>query len=567
MCENKARARRSWGLYATMAGLYAFLGVFLIWPIFYVFHQSVWINGRFDLSFFRLMLLDESLRQSIGNSFKIAVLVTFFTTLISLPFAVALARLRFRGKSLLQGLLLVPLIMPPFVGAIGLRTILSRSGSLNTLMVDVLKIWSQPMDWFEYGLVGVVLLEILHLYPIMLLNLTAAIANIDPAMEEAASNLGAGRWRRFWSVTFPLMRPGYFAGSVIVFIWAFTDLGTPLMFDYRRVVPVQIFDRVKDVNTNPMGYAIVVFVVILTAVIFGLSRWVMGGRHEGMMSRGHTSSAERAARGWEQTLLWVGGGLLIAVALVPHLGVIMSSISRPGSWFMTVLPQEWTLDHYRAVFDRPDTMGSIQNSLLYASLSTVLDIVIGVLIAWLLVRKKVPTGAVLDTLAMMPLALPGVVLAFGYVATFAGTFLDPRRDPTALLVIGYAVRRLPYMIRSAYAGFQQTSITLEEASANMGAGPFRTLWRITLPLVAANLLAGAVLAFSFAMLEVSDSLILAMQPRFYPIAKQIFSLYLRLGDGENIASAMGMLGMFLLTVSLLVAAKTLGKRMGQLFQS
>ncbi|MDD8043661.1 MAG: ABC transporter permease subunit, partial [Verrucomicrobiota bacterium] len=236
MRENKARARRSWGLYATMAGLYAFLGVFLIWPIFYVFHQSVWINGRFDLSFFRLMLLDESLRQSIGNSFKIAVLVTFFTTLISLPFAVALARLRFRGKSLLQGLLLVPLIMPPFVGAIGLRTILSRSGSLNTLMVDVLKIWSQPMDWFEYGLVGVVLLEILHLYPIMLLNLTAAIANIDPAMEEAASNLGAGRWRRFWSVTFPLMRPGYFAGSVIVFIWAFTDLGTPLMFDYRRVV-------------------------------------------------------------------------------------------------------------------------------------------------------------------------------------------------------------------------------------------------------------------------------------------------------------------------------------------
>jgi iron(III) transport system permease protein len=401
----------------------------------------------------------------------------------------------------------------------------------------------------------------------MLLNLTAAIANIDPAMEEAASNLGAGRWRRFWTVTFPLMRPGYFAGSVIVFIWAFTDLGTPLMFDYRRVVPVQIFDRVKDVNTNPMGYAIVVFVVILTAIVFALSRRAMGGRHEGMMARGHTSSAERSAIGWEVVLLWISGAVLVMIALIPHLGVLLSSVSRPGSWFMTVLPQEWTLDHYRAVFERSDTMGSIHNSLLYASLSTVLDIVIGVLIAWLLVRKKAPTGSVLDTLAMMPLALPGVVLAFGYVATFAGTFLDPRVDPTALLVLGYAVRRLPYMIRSAYAGFQQTSVTLEEASANLGAGPFRTLWRITLPLVAANLVAGAVLAFSFAVLEVSDSLILAMQPRYYPIAKQIYSLYLRLGDGENIASAMGILGMVLLTASLLLAAKILGKRMGQLFQS
>ena len=566
--ENAQAARRpAWGVGLALIALYAFFGLFLLWPIAYVVRESVWIDGRLTPAFFGLMLRDETLRACLKNSLGIALLVTAGTSLLTLPLASALVRLRFAGKALLHGLLLVPLIMPPFVGAIGLRKIFSRAGTLNIVLVEKLGWIREPIDWFESGFWGVVLLEILHLYPIMMLNLAAALANIDPSLEEAAANLGAGRWRRFRTVTFPLARPGYFAGAVIVFIWAFTDLGTPLMFDFRRVVPVQIFDRVKDIHSNPLGYALVVLVILLTAGVFVLSRRLAGTADQGMMGRGHTGGAERPAAPWEAAAVWAGGGLLVTVALLPHAGVMLASLARPGRWFMTTLPTEWTLEHYAAVFSRPDTLGSIRNSLFYSSLSTLLDILLGVAIAWLILRRRAPTGAVLDTLAMMPLALPGVVLAFGYVVTFAGTPLDPRRDPTALLVLGYAVRRLPYMIRAAYAGLQQTSVTFEEASASLGAGPWRTLWRITLPLVSGNLIAGGVLAFAFAMLEVSDSLILAMHERFFPIAKKIYVLYLRLGDGEQIASAMGMLGMTLLAVSLLVAAKVLGRRMGQLFRA
>ena len=173
----------------------------------------------------------------------------------------------------------------------------------------------------------------------------------------------------------------------------------------------------------------------------------------------------------------------------------------------------------------------------------------------------------LDASAMLPLALPGLVLAFGYATSFASTPLSARENPMPLLVIAYAVRRLPYMLRAAYAGFQQTSVTLEEASLNLGASSWRTIRKISLPLILANLVAGSILAFAFAMLEVSDSLILAMREQHYPITKAIWALAQRLRDGPYIASAMGVLSMFLLGGSIAVAGRFLGKRMGELFRA
>jgi iron(III) transport system permease protein len=216
------------------------------------------------------------------------------------------------------------------------------------------------------------------------------------------------------------------------------------------------------------------------------------------------------------------------------------------------------------------TVLSIRNSLFYSGCSAMLDLVLGVLIAWLLTRRKIPWANVLDALAMLPLALPGLVLAFGYVAGFDWkiSWLNPRQNPTLLLIISYSVRRLPYIVRSAYAGFQQTSITLEEASANLGASPWRTLRKITLPLVMANLIAGSILTFSFAMLEVSDSLILAMREQYFPITKAIWQLVGRVDPAApGIACALGMVGMAILTISLLAAGRLLGKKMGQLFRA
>lgn len=552
------------GVIAILGVLVLFFGLFLFYPILHVLMNAFYTDEQFSMEFFGLMLQSPVQQRALLNSFELGIVTTALTTIISLPMAVALVRYDFIGRGLLGGLALVPMIMPPFVGAIGMKQMFARFGSINLFLLESGFI-DAPIDWFGGGgFWGVVILEALHLYPIMYLNIAAGLANVDPSLEESARNVGAGGFRLFRTITFPLMLPGYFAGAIIVFIWAFTDLGTPLIFEFREVVAVQIFNMSTDVHGNPMGYALVVFVVLVTLALFYLSKKFFGGRHYEMVARGHVTSASKRATSFETVLIW---GMLLSItgiALIPHLSVVLTSVTE--RWFMTVLPSDYTTAYYGQIFEHDLTLLSIRNSLWLSIMSTTIDIVLGVAIAYLLTRRRFPFRDTLDAVAMLPLALPGLVLAFGYISGFSGTILDVRISPVPLLIIAYAVRRLPYMVRAAYAGFQQMSVTLEEASMNMGAGPLRTLWKITMPLVLANIAAGAILSFSFAMLEVSDSLILAIKEQYYPITKAIYSLMGRITDGPYMASAMGMLGMILLACSLLFTGKVLGKRMGQLFK-
>ncbi len=553
------------GVSIFLVALIVFFVFFLFYPIWYAFVNSFYPDGKFSLLFFKLMFTNPSNREALLNSIKLGLVVTVATTLLTLPLAYLSIRYDFRGKGLLSALILVPMVMPPFVGAIGMKQMFARFGSINLLFLK-LGIIDSPIDWFGGGgFVGVAILEVLHLYPIMYLNVAAALANVDPSLEEAARNMGASGFKLFRTVTFPLMLPGYFAGASIVFIWAFTDLGTPLIFDYNRVVPVQIFNMVSDIHENPMGYTLVVTVIMMTILFFYLSKKVMGGRQYEMISRGHPGAMAKEISSARAIPIYAFFLIVTFLAVIPHISVILTSIAE--KWFLTVLPEHVTSRFYREIFVHKLTLPSIRNSAILSILSTFVDMVIGIGIAYVLVRKKIPWKNILDSTAMLPLALPGLVLAFGYVAGFSGTLLDPRNNPFPLLAISYAVRRLPYMVRSAYAGFQQVSPALEEASMNLGAGPARTLRKITLPLMSANVIAGGVLCFAFAMLEVSDSLILAMKERYYPITKAIYSLVSRIADGPYVASAMGTLGMVLLAVTLLFAGRVMGKKMGELFRA
>ena len=550
---------------AVLLLLWAFFFIFMLYPLGYVFSNAFFTADGFSLVFMKLLFSSPNYTIILANSVNLGLTVTLLTTLLSLPLALLLVRYNFPGKGILNGLILIPMVLPPFVGAIGMRHLLARFGSVNLLLLD-LGVINQPIDWLGGGSFwGVVILEALHLYPIMYLNLAAALANIDPSLEEAAKNMGASGFRLFRTVTFPLMLPGYFAGAIIVFIWAFTELGTPLVFEFREVVAVQIFSMVTDLHQNPMGYAFVVAVIVLTLFFFYLSKRILGGGRYEMLGRGHVVSAVRTASVPVTVLAYILVLGVSALALIPHAGVLLTSIT--SRWFLSVLPTEYTTQFYKEVFSQDLTLLSIKNSLLLSSLSTIIDVVLGVSIAYLLARKRVPGRGVLDALAMLPLALPGLVMAFGYIAAFSATPLDARINPVPLLIIAYAVRRLPYMVRAAYAGFQQSSVALEEAAMNLGASPIKTLYQITFPLIFANLVAGAVLAFSFAMLEVSDSLILALKEQNYPITKAIYALLGRIADGPYIASAMGMLGLLLLAGSLFIAGRFFGRRMGELFRA
>jgi len=545
-------------------GLMAFFGVFLFFPILYVFRGAFFSGGRFTLTYFRLMITDPFYRESIVNSAKIGVATTVFTSLFSVPLAYLMVRYDFTGKRLVQGILLVPLVMPPFVGAIGMKQLFARYGSVNLLLMQ-LGLIQRPVDWFGGGFYGVILLEALHLYPFLYLSTAAALANIDPTLEEQAENMGASGFRLFRTVTFPLLLPGYLAGATIVFIWAFTDLGTPLIFEYRKVVPPIIFSMVKDIWVNPMGYALTVMTLVVSLVFVFFARRYLGRRSYEMLGRGHIVPRVRKIRGWKVPVVYLLLTVMVLAALIPQISVIITSFAE--EWFLTVLPTEWTLEYYRIAVTHSSTATGILNSLKYSVFSTSIDILLGILIGYLLARKKFPGKDILDSVSMLPLAIPGIVVAFGYIVAFSRTPLDPFVDPTILLILSYSVRRLPYSVRAAYSGFQQTSVSLEEASLNVGASPIRTLISITAPLIMANVLAGGIMSFSAAMMEVSDSLVLALQEQFYPITKAIYSVNLRLGDGPYVASALGIVGTLLVTACLLAANKLLGKSMGELFRA
>jgi iron(III) transport system permease protein len=551
-----------------------FMAVFFVFPIL-MSVKSAFIgpDGKFTFSYLVEIVDNPMYREGLWNSLRMAVGSTTLSLLIALPLAMIASRYEFRGKMLFTSAVLVPLILPPFVGALGIAAMLRPYGAIITFLGNLgLVSKANPPDLLGSGaLTGVILMNALHLYPIFFLNITASLANLDPAMEESASNLGCPPWRRFFRITLPLAMPGIFAGGVIVFIWAFTELGVPLMFQYSRVTSVQIFDGIKDLGGNPMPYALVVVTFLVSVLTFFLSKKLIGNADYASSGRAATSSQVRTLSGPAGWACVAAFALVTCIAILPHVGVVFTAFSN--DWYRTVFPTQLTTSNISDALGHPIALPSIRNSLIYASLATVVDLVLGVAIAFIVTRTKVRGRNVLDAMSMLPLAVPGLVMAFGYFAvTREGQplhflMIGKHEAPIILLIVAYSMRRLPYIVRSAVAGFQQTSVSLEEAAMNLGATPMRTMRLITLPLIAANLVAGGLLAFAFAMMEVSDSLILAQRPEDYPITKAMYILSGNLGNGAALASALGTWSMLFLGVTLIGASIIMGKKMGSLFRA
>src|SRR6266850_6624906 len=531
--------------------LYLFFAVFLVWPIIQIvavgFRSK---SGGFTLNYVYLIFKDHVLLRGLLNAMLVAGLVALVALLISLPLAVLSVRFEFRGRGLLTGLLLVPLVLPPFVGALGMRLALGRFGPLTHLVPFH---GALGIDWRgRLRLVGIVIVEALHFYPLLLLNLQASLANVDPAMEQAAANIGASRWRIFTKIIIPLIRPGLFAGLTLVLISSFTELGTPLMFSYYTITPVQLFHQITDVADNPLPYALVVVMLISSSLLYVIGKLILGRSYEVATTKASIAAGPRRLSGVKGFFAALPFLVIIALALLPHISVLLTSLSSTGAWYKSILPRSFTLGHFKDALVDELAYGSIRRSIQYAALATAVALIVGVAAAIIIVRSDVRGRNLIDALSMLPLAVPGLVLAFGYLAisiSFKHTmgertpaWLDVQKYPAFLLIIAYAARRLPYVVRSAVAGLQQTPKDLELAGANLGASRFTILRRITI------------------------SLILAQRTDYYPITKAILDISQRLGDGMYVAAALGVWAMALLTLTILSANAFLGKKMGAIFR-
>ena len=544
----------------TALSIILFLLTFLVVPVLNVVYIAFADgDGGLTLSHFGAFFGISLMQESFWNSLIVALASVFFASLVALPLAYLTTRFEFRGALLVQTLGVLPLIMPPFVGAVAMQLIFGRSGSVNLLLNDWFGISIPLME----GLTGVVFVESLHYFPFILLNLTVALNNIDSAMEESAQNLGANGLRLFRRIVFPLAMPGYVAGASLVFIKVFDDLGTPLVLNVTNMLAPQAYLRITSVGLeDPIGYVISVIMVGFSLFALWLSAQVLKGKDYSTTPRGGSSPMRRRLSTPQSILAYGGIGLLLLLVLSPHIGIVLLSLSKV--WSFSVLPDAYTLEHYTTIM--VDSPRMILNTLLYCGLAALLDVVIGTVIAYLILRTKLPGRHALDFMASAALAIPGIVLAIGYLRTFKGMTLPGTGDPIStlwiMIAIAYAIRRLPYALRSCMAALQQVSVSLEEAAENLGATKSRTIQRIVVPLMAGGILAGFVTSFITAAVELSATIMLTTTQSDAPMSYGIY-LYMQSIAGRGPGAALGVLSVIIVALGTYFSHRIISSRASQ----
>lgn len=492
------------------------------------------------VDFFRTSLF----RESFWNSFYVSAMSVVIATVIALPLAYITTRFNFAGSIVIQSLGFIPLIMPPFVGAVAMQLIFGRNGTVNLLLKEHFGI-SLP---FMEGLNGVILVQSIHYFPFILINLSNSLRNIDRSMEEAAQNLGSYGMRLFRRIVFPLAMPGYIAGAALVFIKVFDDLGTPLLLNVNNMLAPQAFLRISSIGiSDPMGYVISFILVAFSILSLWASFLVMRGKDYSTVQKGGGGLSKRDLKTGEKVMAYSVVGLILLFVLSPHIGLALLSFAT--IWSFAPLPDAYTWANYVTMWE--GSKQYIINTLLYAGIAAVLDVIIGTAIAYIVIRTGIFGRKALDYLATAALAVPGVVLGLGYLRTFHAIDVPFSNQPMAswwvIIALALMIRRLPYALRACTAALQQVSLALEEAAESLGATKASTIRRVVIPLMSGGILAGFVTSFATAAVELSATIMLVSSESDAPLAYGIY-LFMQTPSGRGAGAALGIVAVLLVAL-------------------
>src|SRR5829696_1940384 len=532
------------------AAVALFLLLFLVLPVATVVYDAFTEKGTgaFTLVNFADFARTDLFVRSFWNSLYVSAMSVVLASLFALPLAYLTSRFEFRGSTLIQTLGFIPLIMPPFVGAVAMQLLFGRNGAVNLLLDDAFGIKIPFME----GLNGVIFVEAVHYFPFILINLSAALANIDRSMEEAAQNLGCSGFRLFRRIVFPLAMPGYVAGASLVFVKVFDDLATPLLLNVKDLLPPQAYLRITSIGiADPMGYVIAVVLIVISVLAMWASALALRSKDYSTVQRGGGGLARRRLRPWENALAYLVIGFILALVLTPHLGLLLLSFATV--WSFSPLPDAYTTAHYSRVFGESSIY--IKNTLIYSSLAAFIDVLIGGAIAYLIVRTKLIGRQGLNWIASAALAVPGVVLGIGYLRTFYNVQLPDGRPLATLwimIVLALAIRRLPYALHACHAALEQISVSLEEAAENLGATKVRTVRRIVVPLMTGGILAGFISSFATAAVELSATLMLVQSSSDAPLAYGLYVL-MQSPAGRGPGAALGVIAVILVAICTLLS--------------
>ncbi len=541
--------------------IWTFLILFLVYPLGRIFYDAVTDEaGRWTLANFHDFFTDRFYLRSLWHSMILGVATVIASSVLGITVALLLVRYDFVGRNLFSYLTMIPIISPPLVGVLGFTFILGRAGTVNVLLMDLFDLL-RPVN-FLYGIHGVVLVETLHLFPMITLNVVDALGKVDPSLEEAAESVGARGWSKLWRVTLPLTTPGYVAGALLVFIWTFSDFATPLVLGVQDLLAPQAYLNIVqfvDRRIFRMGIVISALMVLLAVLFLLAARHYVAIKDYSSLSYGRV--ARRRLSAGRQALVVAFLSFLLLLSFIPYIGVTLASVGK--GWALTPLPVAYTLQYYERVI--VETPKYILNSFLYSGLAVVVCVLVGVPIAWLLARSTVPGRGALDAVNTLILAVPGTALGIAYIRAFHFDLPGLDRGLTSFWIVMplvLAVRRLPYTVRGSFASLLLVHRSLEEAAGSVGASGPRTFRDVTLPLIWKGILVGGLFSFMTSLQEASAVLFLALGG-WESITNGIFAFYI--AGSANEAAALGVILIVVAAISVAIINRMAGTRMGGVF--
>lgn len=500
----KARKTRVFGLDTwtlISLGLLILFGLFLLYPLFGVLKESVFdVEGGFTFANFAKFFANDYYFGTIRNSFVVSLAVTVVSLAIGVPFSYFYTYFRLRGSKFLFIGAVLSCMSAPFIGAYAWILLLGRNGIATKVLEAVLPFSVGSI----YGFGGIVLVLSLKLFPLVSIYMNAAFRSVDSSLLEAASLMGSTGLKRVWQVMIRLTVPTLLAASLLVFMRAFADFGTPMLIgEGYRTFTVEIYNQyLGEIGQNHnFAAAIGIVGVVVTAAVFLLQKY--GANKFSFSLKAGSPVQKKRPRGIGGALIYLYMYVLIGLALLPQVYIIYLSFRNNNQ--VVFLPG-YTFDNYRQATTR--LLGrSVYNTILFAVVALAIIIAVSVLLAYLVVRRTNAVNNFLDTISMLPYIMPGAVIGIGLVIAFNNPPLALTGTMTIMIVM-LVIRRMPYTIRSATATLMHLPLSMEEAARSLGASKLKAFWRITVPMMSAGVASGAVLSFVAIVTEMSAGIIL-----------------------------------------------------------
>lgn len=540
-------------VYILISPLFLILFAYVIYPFYSTFIQS--FAGDNQLANYQKFFSLESTAnlEALWNSFYISIISVICCAVVGVMMAFLLERYDFPGRRLLSVLVLVPMALPPLVGVLSFTFLYGESGIFPRLFQQMFQLEDVPFAL--KGIWGVIVVHTFTMYTYFYLTASAAIKGLDPSLEEAATSLGASRIRVWRKIILPMLTPSLIASSLLVFMVSMASYTAPLMFGVERTMTMQIYLSRTNGNLDMAATqsTILSFVSITFLLIM---RWYQNRRNYQNLSKGisvHRSEVSSKPLKYLAVALSFIGTLIL---ILPILVLILISFSKDGAWTIQILPTEYTLDHYKALFTDERTWRPIWNSLQMGFIATVGNIIFGVAAAYAMVRLSFKGKTALDILITIPWALPGTVVAVNLIAAFSTesvfTFNQVLIGSFWILPLAYFIRHLPLVFRSTSASLMQLDQSVEEASRSLGATWWYTFRRIVIPLTLSGVLAGTLLAFVQSIGEFVAS-ILIYNTSTIPLSVAIFQKLYAFKFGT--ACAYGVLQIILILIVLIISER------------